>query len=166
MKKRWAWEGYICYEADQSSAKSCCINDTPLCCLSKQKNCLICSVFIVHSQTKYTIQYILFNLFQKKIVQVHILFELRSKEYAIKFIFCQKTTESKCLNKKRSICHIVTFSASQIKVKLTLCLRFYRLTSVRWFGFCLALLSFIESKFHFLLFFLSQRLKLSWSIFI
>lgn len=163
--KRWAWEGYVLW----SRPKLCKIllyQWHTLCCLSKQKNCLICTVFIVHSQTKYTVLLdSIFSFFFK----VHIRFEL--------FELVQKNMQKKLIHillensfilranveTKELTCHIATFSASQIKVKLSLFtfLSAYFCLLV-WLLFGLTLVYGI--KFHCLLFFLSRRLKLIWSI--
>lgn len=108
-----------------------------------------------------------FNIFI--FFKVHILFEL--------FELVQKNMQKKLIHillensfilranveTKELTCHIATFSASQIKVKLSLFtfLSAYFCLLV-WLLFGLTLVYGI--KFHCLLFFLSRRLKLIWSI--
>lgn len=122
MKKRWAWEGYVLW----SRPKLCKIllyQWHTLCCLSKLKKlpylyCIYCSF----ADKIYCLTGLNIFIFFK----VHILFEL--------FELVQKNMQKKLIHillensfilranveTKELTCHIATFSASQIKVKLSL----------------------------------------------
>jgi len=131
-------------EADQSSAKLCFINDT-LCSVC-QKQCLLSSAFIAHSQTKYTNKckdawYSLKNYLKCSHSFWTSLLNLQKKI----IFFCSKNCKQMLIRTSQLVILWPCFiSASQITLSVFAFLAYFLLC---WFAFCLALLSFIGIEF-------------------